>query len=325
VTTAGRSSTQEPDAQQQPNPSAIGCAATSQTAERKRLDLMLMVDTNYTLALAVLWPKVQMGLLSYIYDPRANGTGVGIGYFGGIPIVAIDCRPEFYQMPGVAIEPLPGNAAKLEDSLRKVIPIAGSALVPGLEGGLTYARARAADNADEADQALVLIADGFDMLPCNLAPDRAAAVAKAAFQQDPPVRTYVIALKVPEIANQLAQFDMLDPIATQGGTGDLRAIEPDEQGRALAEALLEVQHSAESCDYAVPAAQRSVRKALQVETPAASSDPDALPDFLEEVTQASDCGQGFYLAADGGRATLCPDTCAQVNLQRATLTWLSCD
>lgn len=301
-----------------------GCLSAVLPAPRKRLDLYLVVDINITLPLTGAWSIMTGGLLEYVADERAAGTGVGVDFFGVLPpVTGSDCEAASFAEPAVAVAELPGNAAAIRSSVRRLIPLQGSPMLPALAGALEYTRERAGTIASEAEQAVVLITDGFVDLACGSDVRSVSQVAGAEMRRYPAVPTYVIALDVPsltDLLDPLQRFEPLDAIAREGGTTRARRIDIEAPASALAESLLDIQRDAEPCAYAIPEELSGAPDALRLELLQGGAGESAVA--FERVATSADCGEGYYFDDARTEAWLCPDSCEQVKARAgASLTW----
>jgi hypothetical protein len=330
---AGRSGANDPDLPQQAGQGAeppagdagwSGCLSAVLPAPRKRLDLYLVVDINISLPLTGAWELMTNGLLDYVSDERAAGTGVGVDFFGVLPPVSgDDCEAASFAPPAVAVAELPGNTVAIRTSVRRLIPLQGSPMLPALEGALEYTRERAAAFATEAEQAVVLITDGFVDLACGSDVRSVSQVAGAEMRRFPAVPTYVIALDVPSLADlldPLQRFEPLDAIAREGGTTRARRIDIEDPSSALVADLLDIQRDAEPCAYPIPEELSGAPEALRLDLE--QGGPGEAAVALARVDTSSDCGDGYYFDDERSEAKLCASTCELVKARAdARLTW----
>lgn len=297
-------------------------------AIRKRLDLYFMMDNNITLPDPRAWSGLVQGVIRYVSDARAEGTGVGIGFFG------LQCTENAYAVPTVKVSPLPQNVAPLTAAL-SVSLITGiintSPMLPALGGAVRHASSLASSFGWKA--AVVLISDGFESFPaCPSSPPEVAQKAANAFTGSPSIETYVVAADNPLAVDPQAgaRFMPLDEIAREGGTGAARRVDVTAEAQliptvqsALADTLVDIQHEAEPCDYSVPESARLAPGSV----PLTIGDGSASSPTLPLVANAAACtGQGYYfspnLSGTPDWAVLCPASCAEVKKQRASLSWL---
>jgi hypothetical protein len=296
---------------------ALVCGAVGLAAVRRRLDLYLIVDNNFTIQLPpgpiVAWDNLLRGLDSYVEQDDAAGTAVGVKYFG------TQCTAGAYARPDVEVLPLPDNTQAIQRSLAAVPIINASPMVYALQGALEHSRSRA-NWFPHTKQAVVVITDGY-AFGCQPADTSAPAVAADGVDGAPSIPTYVIALDLPELVDilPLGRLDSLDDIAEQGGTGQARRIDLQDSTDAFVGAMLDVQRDAETCDYAVPQLVRDEPGRLSLGV----SDPNGLPKALAPLASSSECGDGFHMDAQAAWATLCPSVCDQIKQSRAELVWFT--
>lgn len=295
----------------------FGCGSTPVLAQRRRLELYLMVDSNINLPFLTInpWTTLLAGISSYVDDEVAAGTGIAVDYFG------FTCEASAYATPTVAMQPLPGNSAAVQDSLRTVVPINSSPMLPALEGALRYSKSRANAYADTA-QAVVLVTDGFLDLACG-SDQQSLEDAAAAGARVPAVPTYVIVLDSPDLISFLSPLTRLDPldvIARAGTTGQARRVDAQNASSAFVEAMREVQLDAESCEYAVPQVVRDDPDRLSL---GLATDPGVPPAALSRLPGTADCGDGYYVDTNAQWLTLCPSVCDEVKQTRASLLWFT--
>lgn len=299
------------------------CFPATVPAERKRLDLYLMVDINITLPLSGAWSTLTGGLREYVGSERAEGTGVGIDFFGVLPPVTnLDCSPDLYEMPTVGVGLLPGNTPAIQTAVNRALPLQGSPLQPALEGALAYARSRAGFYDEEAQQAVVLITDGFVDLSCGTNVRDVSNAAAVEMRRSPPVPTYVVALDVPSLSglfDPLVRFEPLEAIAREGGTGLARRVNVEDRSVAIADTLLEVQQAAEPCDYFLPEQASAVGSTLSLAVSTDAANPEPKP--LALLASENDCGDGYYMREDAPQITLCPATCVSTKARAQKLAW----
>jgi hypothetical protein len=310
---------------------AFSCGGTATPAVRRRLDLFLMVDINLFYVVGTLvtmptdstWVEIQRGLREYVDDPRAAGTGVGVGYFPApvsVPGSGPVCDPDKYSMPAAEVKLLPENAA----AIRRSIPLAplglGSPTLPALQGALNYARSRW--RSWPYKQAVVLVTDKVADFACVTNPAAIVDAAREAAAIDPPIPTYVIALSatLDDVLLPFVRPEALDAVAAEGGTGAARQVDLEDRNSSLARTLHDIQVDAEPCQYEVSVAVRADPTGSALGTVAASGSPLPLP----RLDSVADCGQGYYFddPANPEWATLCADTCTALKASPRTVAWI---
>lgn len=305
--------------------------ATSIAAERRQLDMFLVVDTYITLPLPTGqdgWTNVRKGMTRYLDDSASDacaaGVGVGARYFG------TDCTAMAYATPTTPVAALPQNADAIKQQM-PTTPFTQSPTLPALQGALMYSHARATANPS-SKQAVVLVSDGFYDFYC-LGPEAIQSVLSGfGSAPDPSVPIYVLALDLPSLANvpalstllnPLTRFDGLDTIAAAGGTGTAKHIDLQADPAGFAKTMRDIQHDAQPCDYAVPDSVRADPSSMLLAVPGTTGAPAALHLVANPVA----CGLsgGYYLgqSANATWATLCPSSCADVKSRCAAPSWVT--
>jgi hypothetical protein len=306
------------------------CKGTVTPSTRRELDLYLMVDNLITIPPNA-WANLVRGLKRYVDDPRANGTGLGVGFLGFV------CDEAMYTKPTVGIALLPGNRTRINAAIDTAIPFNLSPLEAAIKGSTTYARS-VARAFQQRQIALVLITDSIsDAIGCGDA-SSLIADAQAAFNGSPSVPIYVLAIvdqatfqlaiTIPLIPNPVVSSSPIGPlnmIAAGGGTDKAYPYEPLTEPTSttaaspFADTMVKIQHDAEPCDYSVP---------------------DGVPDNsagawlivgsggkrLQYLQSDSNCGDGytFTTTPDGTRwAHLCDSTCKDVKAAGTAPSWVS--
>jgi hypothetical protein len=198
-----------------PKPDVVTeCSVRRLVAERKGLNLYLLIDTSVWLLLRPLWTTLTTAITRFVEDPSHYGLGVGVGYIG------TSCNADSYATPRVAIGQLPGVAEQITASFP--VPFNGKATDAALAGSLNYVRSVVRNDTDR-ETAIVIMSDSFGDLFCGAFSDDVATQARLGLEADPPVRTHVVALGVggPSLPDPFALADvkLLDDVAEAGGTG----------------------------------------------------------------------------------------------------------
>lgn len=299
---------------------ATSCTPMVLTAERRRLDMYIMLDSNITLPATGVWEKMTAGLGMFVSDSQSNGTGVGIRYFG------LTCDAVDYANPSVDVDILPQNASAIMDSIRNRPPWSASPMLPALEGGVMHQRARAR-RYPEWKEIVVLVSDGFTQdVTCPYTTPDLADAAKEGLVGFPSIETYVIGLGATTSINQ--QFDELltrlgafNQIASAGGSTSAITTGITDGAPAFNAALQRVRRNALPCEYRAPAGVATSEFGV-ARFPAR--------DVLTRFKNESDCGdsQGWYYAIESlpTPVTMCPATCEWLREsdERQVGIWMGC-
>ncbi len=238
-----------------------------------------MTDTTGTGATK--WDAISQAFTTFVNDPASAGIGVGIQYFplsgtgmscpstcsgsanktacengGGLCLGSTcilcsgggggsSCTVGDYATPDVGIAALPGNGAKIINSINAHSPNGSTPTATALSGAIQYAQTWATQNPTHT-VVVVLATDGD---PTDCSPQdipSIAAIAAAAVSGSPKVLTFVIGVG--------SSLSSLNGIAAGGGTN--AAFVVDTGGNVVAQfgaALKAIQGKALGCQYAIPA------------------------------------------------------------------------
>jgi hypothetical protein len=229
-----------------------GCTFTAPLeAERRRLDMYIVMDSNITLPATGLWERTTQGLRMFVDSGSSQGLGVGIKYFG------VECDPAPYAEADVEVNLLPGNATKLSKStsLRR---LNASPMLPALQGGIRHARERARNNP-EWKQIVVLVSDGFTQdLTCQYTAQDLENAARAGLLGLPSIETHVIGVgvttSVAPLDEWITRFGAFDDIAQAGGSRQALTTDINADATVFSEQLQSVRREAQPCEYAAPQA-----------------------------------------------------------------------
>lgn len=296
------------------------CRGISVEAEVIPVDLFLMMDRSQSMGFSVegssmtRWEALREAVETFVTDPAAAEIGGGIGFFSlsGGANDELDCNADDYAEPVVPIAPLGEVGADLIEAIEEVTPGGLTPTVPALEGAINYARAWQGENPDRAS-VVVLVTDGFPT-QCSTAPDEIAAVAKAGYDSDERVRTFVIGV------GEVARFN-LDNYARAGGTQQAYLTEADDVSSSFVEALTNITSGELACEYRIPAPPDDMKidvDEVQVIYTPAAGDPEEVPSISSLSACAKNPNGGWYYddAANPTKISVCPCTCARFRAGR---------
>lgn len=222
------------------------CATASKKAEKVPLDMVIGLDTSFSMDFDDKWTNVRAALKSFVNNPAYADLGVGLQFF---PIRKL-CSVDAYAQPAVPLQLQPQAAGPISAALDAQQMADGTPMVPLLEGLTTYLRANAKPNRKPV---IVLATDGVPDDTC-LAPtaggkantlDNAVAVATDAASGTPAISTFVIG-----VGSELAA---LDAIAKAGGTEKASLVDTGGNTQlAFLQALDAIRRQAIPCDYSIP-------------------------------------------------------------------------
>ena len=279
------------------------CEWTAQVAQRRRLDLYVMVDANISVPLLEAWNGTVPGFTAFMRHPDSAGVGLGLRFFGA------ECQATVHAVPSIGVGLLPDHAQAVEEQLNRPLPLTPmSAMQPALEGAILFAERRL-ETQPQAAQAVVLMTDHLLNLACASTLEGVVAAARAGYQGSPSVRTYVIGLGAQGLLSPLEffqAFQPLDQVALAGGaTGVLRVSDAD----MMESAFHTIRSNAQPCDYRLPEAQTVDAAILGLQT-------ETELELTRRVADEEACGtseEAFFV--ESGAATClraCPGTCARI-------------
>ncbi len=300
------------------DPTFAACIDVGREVLLAPLDIMLLLDVSGSMDYDFKWAGVKSALRSFVGNPRFDGLGVGVQYF---PLVA-QCNVAAYTAPAVPIDVLPGNAARIVNSLDEQRMSGGTPTVPALEGAVAYAKTYLQLGAADAGRkaAVVLATDGVPDqscagvtaadagLPNNLA--NVVQVALGAANSSPPVKTFVIGVG--------SELGALNDIAVAGGTG--KAVLVDVAANADVQflaALTQIRRDALGCDFPVPYLQSvDLSKSQVVFVPSDGTAHVFMPHRLDRAACLT--GQGWYFDDNlvPSKVVLCETSCDLVTQGR---------
>jgi hypothetical protein len=187
-------------------------------------------------------------------SPIGSVCAAGLGNCIDVPdrwcVNGIECTPDVYAKPAVAIAPLPNNAQPLMSSIDATTPEGRTPTAPALAGAVQEAGTWAKTNLGHRVVA-VLATDG---LPTECTPtdiNQVATFASDGVRAMPSISTFVIGVFGPDDAASLPNLDIL---ARAGGT--TKAFIVDTSGdvtKEFQDALKAIRGSAlVACDFQVP-------------------------------------------------------------------------
>ncbi len=283
------------------------CATDTRKAEIVPLDLMIGLDTSFSMDFDKKWLSVQAALKSFVKNPALNGLGLGLQYFP----LRKQCSVADYSTPAVPITELPAAEIPVSTSLDGQQMFGGTPIVPMLQGLNTYMKGFAAQHADR--KAVIVVAtDGIPDDSCGggSTPNtiqNAVAAAKASFEGSPSVSVFVIGVG--------GELTALNAIGQAGGTGNAILVDTTKDvEKAFLDALTTIRKTAIPCDYNIPALNGTPDPSKINVNYVTSKGPEV---FLYVAT-AADCSKaetnGWYFddANAPKKVVLCPKTCEKV-------------
>ena len=223
-----------------------GCASVSKKAENVPLDMVIGLDTSFSMDFDDKWTNVKAALESFVTNPSYADLGIGLQFFP----IRQQCNVSDYQALAVALGPEAQVSGPITQALDAQMMAGGTPTVPLLQGLVAYLQA----HPNPAHKpVLVLATDGVPDSACISPVDgetpntlaNAIAVAAAAYAATPSISTFVIGVG--------SELSALDGIAMAGGTGQATLV--DTGGNAQQQflsALDAARRTAIPCDFAIP-------------------------------------------------------------------------
>ena len=224
-----------------------GCSSVSKRAEKIPLDMVIGLDTSFSMDFDDKWTNVKAALKAFVTNPSYADLGFGLQFFP----IRKQCSVADYQALAVDLAPGATTAGPISQALDGQMMAGGTPTVPLLQGLIAYLRA----HPNPARKPVLLLAtDGVPDDTCvspvagetpnTLA--NAITVAAAAYAGAPSISTFVIGVG--------SDLSALNGIAQAGGTGTATLVDTggNAQQQFLA-ALDAARKSAIPCDFAIPA------------------------------------------------------------------------
>jgi len=278
--------------------------------------MYVMMDRSVSMAETVgstgkiRWDFMRDAVQAFVQDPAAANIGVGIQFFGqsGSRDDTIDCDVNRYATPAVPIGLASVVGTNVVSAVAATFPGGLTPTYPALQGAVSYAKQWAIGHPGRAT-VVVLVTDGFPTQCQNpVSVSDVAAVATAAANGTPPIRTYAVGLA--------AGFN-LDTIARAGGTNAAFRIDEGDITQSFVTSLLNISADPLGCEYEIPAPT----------DPGLTLDPDKVQvvytpavgpaEEIPRAQSAADCavstaGGWFYDdPSKPSKILVCPCTCSR--------------
>jgi len=224
----------------------MGCAKSTKKAEKLPVDMVIGLDTSFSMDFDSKWVNVRNALKTFVANPQYADLGIALQFFP----LRKQCNVVDYGAPAVKLGLQPAVKASIITSLDAQQMAGGTPMVPLLEGLTSYLHA----NPNPArKQVIVLATDGVPDDTC-LAPtagakantiENAVAVAGAAFKGTPSIPVFVIGVG--------SELTALNAIGQAGGTGDAVLVDTAADAQAaFLKALDNIRRAAIPCDFPLP-------------------------------------------------------------------------
>ena len=316
---------------------ANGCVGESYSPEIVPLDIYIMFDQTGSTCACIDPPPanpstpqecpppgcrltrleaIRQAASQFVQDPESAGIGVGIGYFGYLPIGQASCNPADYDDPDVGIADLPGNAQAIINSLSTRQPTGETPSGAAIRGACTYASQWKATHAGR-ETVILLLTDGRPEAPatcpatgacCPTLPDTVAAATEC-LEGNPSVKTYVLGVG-PFVGN-------LEDIAAAGGTTQPYLVEDAGGSQQVLAALQRIRGDAIiPCDLQLPEPPAGQQlNPLEVNIGYANSACEGSVIYHVNNIDTCESTGGWYYDDPTNPQTvhLCPTSCTQVS------------
>jgi Mg-chelatase subunit ChlD len=228
------------------NEGGNGCVTVSKKAEEIPLDMVIGLDTSFSMVFDDKWTNVSAAIESFVTNPAYSDLGIGLQFFP----IRQQCSVADYQMLAVGLAPEAQVAGPISQVLEAQQMAGGTPTVPLLQGLVAYLMA----HPNPARKPVILLAtDGVPDDTCispvagetpnTLA--NAIAIAAAAYAGTPSIATFVVG-----VGSDLAA---LDGIAKAGGTGSATLVDTGNNAQQQFLAALDAaRRSAIPCDFTIP-------------------------------------------------------------------------
>lgn len=292
------------------------CAAITEKAQGKPVDLFILFDKSASMAQPTgmpKWASAKAGLTAFLNDPLSTGIDVALKFFPITGVTQCNPLPNVYATLDVPLGPLPMHAMDLVNAFPAQPDGSTTPMYPALAGILNSALQSAQANPTHTS-AVLFVTDGVPDGPakCNGVTDPTDPVVLADLVHNgaiasPHVLTFVVGLPG-------AAFPTLDQIAAAGGTGQsIRLTDSQTVQAEFQKALAQVRGNTLPCEYPIPSKVENgtVDPGLVnvVYTPGGSSTGTTVPQ------SSTDCAGDGWMYDDPQhptKITLCPSTCTEV-------------
>ncbi len=225
----------------------FGCATTSKKAEKQPVDMVIGLDTSFSMDFDSKWPNVREAIKAFVSNPKYADLGVGLQFFP----IRKQCSVPDYKIPAVSLMLQPQAAGPVGIALDAQQMAGGTPMVPLLEGLTQYLAGVAKPGRKPV---IVLATDGVPDDTCLSTGsgarantlENAVAVADTAFKGNPSIATFVIGVG--------GELTALNAIAAAGGTTSATLVDTAGNAQqALLDAFEKIRRTAIPCDYDIPA------------------------------------------------------------------------
>jgi hypothetical protein len=235
-----------------------GCGSVTKQAGKIPVDIVLVVQTSFSMQFDNKWTTLSAALVNFVNDPASSDLDLGMQFF---PLRLL-CEPSAYEALAVPVGPQPMAAPMIQAAIeaRATLPTTeGSGMfgatptVQVLEGIIAYLQA----NTQPGHKPVIVMAtDGVPDLSCIDSPDgavpnslaNAETIAAAAFAANPSIPLFVIGVG--------SQLTPLNQLAAAGGTTSATLIhvgaDAGNQEQNFLNALNAIRAQTVPCNFSLP-------------------------------------------------------------------------
>jgi Mg-chelatase subunit ChlD len=282
-----------------------GCATQTSQAQKQPLDMVIALDTSFSMDFDDKWINVRDAMSTFVGNPNYADLGIGLQFFP----IRKQCSVPDYQNLAVALDLEPNVKDAIDQQLAAQRMAGGTPMVPMLQGVTAYMAA----NVKTGRKPLVVLAtDGFPDDNCissenGATPntlENAVVVAGNAFKGNPSIPTFVIGVG--------SELKALDAVAAAGGTTAATLVDTGTNARAAFLAALEnIRRQAIPCDFTIPAANIDVSQTNVTYTSAGQTHTLVYTTDEAGCAKAPNGGDGWYFdnISAPTKVILCASVC----------------
>ena len=281
------------------------CGTTRKKAEKVPVDMIIGLDTSFSMDFDSKWPNVRDALKAFVSNPAYADLGLGLQFFP----LRKQCSVPDYESPAVPLALQPQAAAPIFTALDGQQMFGGTPMVPLLQGLRNYLVANAKPTRKPV---IVLTTDGIPDLPADTCPggqlpntlENAVAVAGEAFRGSPSITTFVIGVG--------GELNALDAIAAAGGTKAATLVDTGESAQqAILTALDNIRRQSIPCDYDIPPGTIDPKSTNVTYTSSSVVKPLV---FVGNEESCAKSGDGWYFDDEAApkKVILCNSLCETV-------------
>lgn len=300
---------------------AEGCSGEVFEGEAAALDLLLVFDESGSMSTQVdevtgetRLDIVRGALAAFLSDPESSGIGVGLSYFGHMPLGATSCSPADYEQLAVSFGDLPEHSERILDSLRSQEPTGETPTGAAIRAACSMALQHRKESPARVTS-ILLVTDGEPKAPLS-APDCEPTLADAVSAAEECTRATGLPIYVLGVGPSLQN---LNRIAEAGDTQAAYLADLDNQEQVL-DALQRIRVAAQiPCGFELATGTSGSELNYEAST-VAYVDSVCTYAGISRVPALDGCeedGRGYYFddPDQPARIDLCPATCAEVRAQ----------